>query len=371
MIPVVMYTAKEGQLHVGQARALGAIGILSKQLRPGELFEVLQGLGLAEERREETSSECADDRKLIADERKESLAETPTASGLGRLDHQHIEQIARATAAYVANSAAQAQERRLLEGHIAQLRQSVSQLRQEVSDLTAEHQQASAKLPGAVADAILAREEPASEAGRRIVGGQRFGSPTAIVLGLLLVVPAALAVGVLLSDADALADNGERDRRINETLGWALSEEGRFRFGDVVFDDRQLQRLQALMARLFRLDFSGTVQMESHLGRPCLIGNRTDGYQVTGGSWPLDACDHLGVSDAEAHEFAALSSDEFMRYVAEHGVDSGKQIRVEIITRGHEAPLYSYPERTTEATAQSWNRAAARNNRVVVSLVSD
>ena len=51
MIPVMMYTAKEGEVYVGQARALGAIGVLPKQVRPAELFEVLLNLGLVTDRR--------------------------------------------------------------------------------------------------------------------------------------------------------------------------------------------------------------------------------------------------------------------------------------------------------------------------------
>src|SRR5229473_1372810 len=34
MIPIMMYTSQEGELYVGQARALGAMGVLPKQVRP-------------------------------------------------------------------------------------------------------------------------------------------------------------------------------------------------------------------------------------------------------------------------------------------------------------------------------------------------
>ena len=50
-IPIMMYTSKEGDLYVSQARALGAIGILPKQVEPAELYEVLNKLGLVEDRR--------------------------------------------------------------------------------------------------------------------------------------------------------------------------------------------------------------------------------------------------------------------------------------------------------------------------------
>ena len=50
-IPIMMYTSKEGDLYVSQARALGAVGILPKKVEPAELYQVLNKLGLIEERR--------------------------------------------------------------------------------------------------------------------------------------------------------------------------------------------------------------------------------------------------------------------------------------------------------------------------------
>ena len=51
LVPVMMYTAKEGEVYVGQARALGAVGVLPKDVQPGVLFEMLLKLGLVKDRR--------------------------------------------------------------------------------------------------------------------------------------------------------------------------------------------------------------------------------------------------------------------------------------------------------------------------------
>ena len=50
-IPVMMYTTKEGEVYVGRARALGAVGVLSKQVHPGVLFDMLLKLGLVKDKR--------------------------------------------------------------------------------------------------------------------------------------------------------------------------------------------------------------------------------------------------------------------------------------------------------------------------------
>src|SRR5271170_6942161 len=52
MIPIMMYTSQEGELYVGQARALGAMGVLPKQLRPVDVSKVLFELHLVPNRRD-------------------------------------------------------------------------------------------------------------------------------------------------------------------------------------------------------------------------------------------------------------------------------------------------------------------------------
>src|ERR1044071_7801879 len=49
-IPILMYTSQEGELYLGQARALGALGVLPKQIRPADVTNVLAQLHLYERR---------------------------------------------------------------------------------------------------------------------------------------------------------------------------------------------------------------------------------------------------------------------------------------------------------------------------------
>ena len=41
-IPIMMYTSKEGDVYMNQARALGAVDVLPKQLKPVQLVQVLE-----------------------------------------------------------------------------------------------------------------------------------------------------------------------------------------------------------------------------------------------------------------------------------------------------------------------------------------
>src|SRR5579862_310600 len=56
MIPIMMYTSQEGEVYLGQARALGAVGVLPKQIKPTDVSKVLYQLHLVPDRRSSEQS---------------------------------------------------------------------------------------------------------------------------------------------------------------------------------------------------------------------------------------------------------------------------------------------------------------------------
>jgi CheY-like chemotaxis protein len=55
-IPILMYTSQEGDLYAGQARALGADGVLPKQIKQSDVTKLLFQLRLVADRRSEEST---------------------------------------------------------------------------------------------------------------------------------------------------------------------------------------------------------------------------------------------------------------------------------------------------------------------------
>src|SRR5262245_57328285 len=55
-IPILMYTSQEGDLYAGQARALGADGVLPKQIKQSDVTKMLFQLRLVADRRSEEST---------------------------------------------------------------------------------------------------------------------------------------------------------------------------------------------------------------------------------------------------------------------------------------------------------------------------
>src|SRR4030088_2093848 len=99
-IPIMMYTSQEGELYLGQARALGAGGVLPKQSKPTDVSKVLYELHLVPDRR---SSEQSSFTPVI---RMEGLPGGPGAAGPSKpltdsTLREHFAELRRALAAGV------------------------------------------------------------------------------------------------------------------------------------------------------------------------------------------------------------------------------------------------------------------------------
>lgn len=90
-IPILMYTSQEGDLYLGQARALGAEGVLPKQIKQSDVTRMLFQLQLVSDRRERSRDQTtftalanapdlapANESAIIV-EQPEPVAETETA----------------------------------------------------------------------------------------------------------------------------------------------------------------------------------------------------------------------------------------------------------------------------------------------------
>ena len=84
-IPVMMYTSKGGDLYLGQARALGAVGVLPKTVAPAELFSSLKKIGLIRDRRKEKQQQDEEG----ASERAEDLQAVPLPARTPRFRTRH------------------------------------------------------------------------------------------------------------------------------------------------------------------------------------------------------------------------------------------------------------------------------------------
>jgi len=356
-IPVMMYTSKEGEVYVGEARALGAVGVLPKEVKPAVLAQVLENLRLLPG---QGGPEPAANRQAPAEE--PPLPPPPTP---------RIELLAR--------EAAEDAFQRFLRGALQDLR---TELRTELrEDLREELRAATADDPWqppprpyrAWAAAALATLVLAVPAGFWL--GRYSSAPqsaTASLQTVEAVRPTAMSddnASLLRNLAmQRLRSDGERAQLL-KTLEWALNEAGRYDFGQVPFGEERLAVLSELLTRLSSAGFAGTIRLDSHVGQFCLVRDEHGDLRPAPPELPVSRCDSIGYERNQALAAAGRQSLAFANFLTSSPILRDGRIRVELMPRGDEQPRFEYPQTLAGIEAGHWNSIARRNQRVEFALI--
>lgn len=370
MIPVMMYTAKEGEVYVGQARALGAVGVLPKQVQPGVLFEMLLKLGLVKDRR---------------DGRRRRTGDVPARG------HEEDE-TDRLLERQALGMSIQALIKRILEDQHLELRSDVLASNRDFAQRVAEEiharQQAEEEL------AKLEAPRPSGLSGRN--------AALILLLGLLPAVLLFLSWSQAAQQRDAArAENarlrqsaaqqseqfesmraelltgrdegrGEADSgylALVDTLQWAINHDNQFGHDDSPFGDPQQERLGELLERLTAIGFTGTVQLAAHLGEFCLADDGAGGYRLADPEMPISDCTMLGHPLSGSVSLRERLSVGFANFLATSPLlqDAGIQVRLVVHGSRDSVPRHGIPPGLR--TAGEWNAIAALNNRVEFTLI--
>ncbi len=381
MIPVMMYTAKEGEVYVGQARALGAIGVLPKQVHPAELFDVLLKLGLVEERRASRRrpvppDEAAPGEAMAGEVPTDAAAPAPRPTDTGEVRGIALEGLVT----------------RILEDQHHELRADILKSHRDFArDVARELLEEQRK------DQWLEHYE--TDQPRRISLG------AAVAMALMLLLPtlillvlfwqareqrdAALAENARLTEAaeeqlldvanqnTALLADVDLERQTAsrryaefiEALEWGVNDGGGQPIDGVAFDDGELDRLRELLIRLEAVGFEGTVRLSSHLGEFCLV---TDGEGVTAVAepgLPVNECSRFGHPLDGSGSVSQRQSLAFANFLATSPLVNGGPIDVEVVAHSRADSRRRYPYPANITTAGQWNAVAALNNRVEYELL--
>jgi len=358
-IPVMMYTTRGGEVYVSQARALGAVGVLPKQVQPGVLFEMLEELG------------------LVKDRRAPAGQEPPGADQAYDVDRRVNDEVAGISLQTIVS--------RILEDQHLALRADILRgnrtfARQVASEILAEREEAEAE----------------AEEGAQPDAGRSYSQRTVTVLVLLLLVPALVLAGLYLKTADerdaALARVSELDRAMGESLqvaeavttdllsemsderdateathlsglAWSLTEASSHPLEQPAFDGTRLEQLQTLLEHLQDIDYRGVVRLSSHLGEFCLVADRLGELIPADPTSPVEACGTIGHPLDGSSFIGERMTPEFAEFI-ESRPENADGIRIELIANDRFASSRRYPFPEEGATAGEWNQVAERNNRV-------
>jgi CheY-like chemotaxis protein len=342
-IPVMMYTSQEGELYVGQARALGAFGVLPKDLKPVEVARVLKALHL-----------------IPGPPEPDQGARPPPKSAAEAADSHRVKE--------------------LLEELFYQQR---SALREEIRE--------------GYQRALASTQAPPPAAGAAISGvPPKLLGVSGLVAGALVLVAVTFAylyfnANRLLQDAterssELIASSAELNAASAQVLSarpvratgngglldaveWAMNLAGGYAFDEVPLDDNRAQVIGRLVQYLDDAGFSGTIAIEVHVGQFCMNFDADGVPMLAPPNQPAGDCLQIGWSPAEATAMGRRQTLAFANTVATATTDTG--IRVATVSAGSDRPAIEYPLLNAYLTADEWNEIAAANHRVDVRLVPD
>jgi CheY-like chemotaxis protein len=363
MIPIMMYTSQEGELYVGQARALGAMGVLPKQVRPVDVSKVLYELHLLPDRRDLSEP-----------------ALVPVEVG----DSARVERSANAALSLPPDWG------RRIEAAIKQ--QSVDLRRFIVASLDSFASRVKADLQNDVPAPLPTPPPPAppernvmwpwvaSAAAVCLLAGLAvfLWSSTHDELGRARTEIAALqsANADLKQSSDRLTDmvrdlaatvaaNAPPAAGAAAPVGPAgLPRSEPVPYGELPFDRTRLDVLRDVLAKLEAQNFHGVVRVTSLPGSFCLTGNATDGFAPASAALPAAKCDVVGNPFEDSLTSQQRQSLAFANLVASVRQRTSGAITVVSENASSPRPATPYPPRNESLTAGEWNRAGAINNRV-------
>ena len=353
-IPIMMYTSQEGELYLGQARALGAIGVLPKQIKPTDVSKVLYQLHLVPDRRTPEQSSFMPINVRVdagAPEAAAGLLSKPLTDTALR---EHFAELRRALVAGV-----DTQTDRITAEVRALLLESLPQAAPSEDDPLALGAAAPRASPppwawivacSALAIALISsvlwwRSVRLLEGLTEQVAQLRLQPPTALAPSVPGAVPAAAASAPVVEAKPilALVPYGA------EALGGA-----------------RLDVIGKLLARLVAQRAGGVVDIRTFAGRFCLMGNGTDGYSLAPEEMLFSRCDVVGNPYDEALSPAQRMPLALANLIGDVRSSTNGALTVRAAV-GDPANLAApYPQVSPTLSAGEWNRAAIANNRIEI-----
>jgi len=369
-IPIMMYTSQAGEVYLSQARALGAIGVLPKQIKHADVSKALDQLKLLGEPKPDRQIESIEAHALSMDGEPPLSSTRRERRASDRPDLPALPPDLRAII------------EALLARHGQQMRRAV------VDDLESVAHRI-------VGDVRLLMQEQLPHAGALSPRGRRpnwrpwlglAGIAVAMLFGLQWLqqrnevtalaadlahaqeqlsatqqtLSAVQAANNVAASAAAPGDASSRtldDPETNEELEPVP-------FGEMPLAGARLERASALLSSLSAGGFRGVVQVRSIPGRFCMITNSSGMAELPSDATPYSKCDQIGIPPGDNGPVSPRQSVAFANMVSNARHSAADKIDVRISAGSPDEVATAYPPISESLTAGEWNRAAATNNRV-------
>jgi CheY-like chemotaxis protein len=355
-IPIMMYTSQEGEVYLGQARALGALGVLPKQIKPADVSKVLYQLHLVPDRR--------------TTEQSSFRAVTPRAEG---------------TPAELGAPAPRALTESTLREHFAELRRAlVAGVDTQTDRITAEVRALLLEAlppppPPAPPDPTPPRAEPpwawivASVALAIALASSALWWRSVQLLGRLevevaqlrtqqastVVTPVSAQAQALAAAAPGSSASVPPTAATNEIRPIVVP------YGAEPLGGARLDIIRQQLYRLARQKVTGVADIKTFAGRFCLLGNALEGYSPAPEETLVSRCDLVGNPSDEAFT-SPRTPLALANLIGEIRSATRGALEVQVSAGDPASVLAPYPPPNTYLNAGEWNRAAITNNRVEI-----
>lgn len=373
-IPVMMYSSQDGPEYLREALTSGAVGVLPKTLTQTDVSRALYQLHLLPDRREGH----APPRVAETQSQRQPPVHEQRASARPAVDRTRDTATTPEVRAAVAS---------MLKTYDADLRHALHSEFEAMTRRLLESQRATTGDSSAAHDAHAMSASPANAAPWLASTSTRNGGQwwIAAVLGIVLMGVSAYAVQQHRQQAQLQNNNAQLNAVLAEQQAQieALRSELMQRsatpavetisvpYGEAPFSGARVLAIRDRILALQAAGFKGTVQIDSYAGDFCLLGSAVTGFTMARAELSVRRCDVIGnpfedglSGDAQSPEFA-----DMLAMVTRNGT-LPPQIK---LANGGRMPAQSYPTQTADNAetlkAGEWNKIAALNNRIELTLV--
>lgn len=387
LIPVMMYTSKSGGLEISQARALGAVGVLPKELEPQDLEGVLQSLHLMPEQESLVHGFRDDD--YIATGRARGAENVLSINDGERRKNRVVEPISLPLEGFEESLSDVDGLKRFIRREQGQtetrlqdrLDKHFSELHSELYELQGEEEVHARQLRRAVLLSVL---------GLLLIGAAVFGytfytSGRGMVAGEDPIKKQVDTLQAMITAQDrkidqlsqqigsgAAVDEGQTEGRPLPIglIEWAANQGNRFGFSEIPFNDRRALWLAAMEEKLREAGFHGTIELRANYGNFCLGKDEAGAFTMADPNLDIAQCLFAAeqkISDLQQNEQTVA----FANYLNVDAARGGGDIEILLFSSGFSDPIVPYPGRYDVKNAGEWNRIAGQNQRIQVSLYSN
>ena len=376
IIPVVMYTAEKGDVYVSQARAVGAMEVLSKDLMTeSDIEQVMKSANILPKSKTATEKDGVDQNSEIIEEELSK----PTEISANIVDVRN--QVSRAI---------ELQHSKIQRDIQDNSRMITRRLMHEVKELqNAIKQQEKPPTINMFADLVQGMEQPKQ---RSIFW---FLIPMLCLIGLTAY--GVYQIGILKKENQSLLDvnhqfasilaeqndgiiasverlenqNASRSEIINDDVFddmlWDINENSLYEYGQFPLGANRTKLIDDLLFKLDEFGFKGIVHLNIHSGNYCVVSNGFGQFVLPEEGTKLSDCQLLDYYTPDPSQ-TEKTGIEFNTLLNTNPVLIKGDIDIAVNAYDQYSSTTPYPEYDGSIDASEWNDIALQNNNVLIEL---